>query len=970
MAPTWSFATAPGSKDVEFFEKHVRPVLVSRCYECHSAAKKIKGGLALDSKQATLKGGESGAAVVPGDLEKSKLIEAIRYGNRDLQMPPKGQMPAAEIKALEEWVLRGAPDPREDAAVVMHTSTPRVIDIAEGRRFWSFSPVTDPPVPKTHQPQWMKTPVDAFVLARMEEQGLTPAPPAEKRTLIRRATFDLTGLPPTPEEIDAFLADTSADAFRRVVDRLLESPAYGERWGRHWLDVARFADSNGMDENVTLGHAWRYRDYVVRAFNNDKPYDQFVIEQIAGDLLPLEAGQAKLDALTATGFLNLGGKVLAEPDVRKLEMDIIDEQIDTLGKAFLGMTFGCVRCHDHKFDPIRQDDYYAMAAIFRGTRSLSAEKMGAIKFWYEHSLATPEQLEAKKNHEARVTAQRSAVTSFTTKARADLKSELQSKAPDYLAAAALLDAAPAFDDVEKLAAERGLRARYLLTCRQYLAKNTEHPVFARWRALAAARNAGEVKTHYAKLFTEASKAAATAKAAAKDTPAPKPEPKTTAKAKAKAKAPAPPAYVIADPALAAADAALNDIAGFLAIPDKNEDAFDAATFAKIDEMNDELMKLESETPDPPAIMGVTEGDVSRTLPIHIRGSYLTLGKEVERGFPEVMRASFTRPVLPAKQSGRLELARWLASGEHPLTARVMVNRVWRWHFGKGIVATTDNFGTLGDKPSHPELLDWLAHYFVAQGWSVKDLHRLIMRSAVYQQSTSPAAPDTQLAEAAPRPPAVIVNERGTFPAAPAHTQPPARDPRLIDPENRLLSHFNIQRLEAEEIRDAMLATAGTLDKTIGGKTVPLRNREFVFNHTSKDHTNYESPRRALYLPIIRNHLYDMLEQFDYPDPTMPTGSRNSTVVAPQALIMLNSPVAMDSSTALARRLLAECPQGDQRRIDRLYELLYARPPAAAETARAIRFIDQFAAENANERTRALGLLCQTCMAANEFMYLR
>lgn len=961
---------------VEFFEKNVRPVLVNRCFECHSTTKKVKGGLALDSKETVLKGGESGPAVVPGDLEKSKLIEAIRYSNRDLQMPPKQQMPASEIKALEEWVKMGAPDPRS-APVVAASHAQKPIDIAEGRKFWSFMPISNPKPPKASDPGWVKTPVDAFILAKLDESGLKPAAPADKRTLIRRATFDLTGLPPTPEEVDAFISDPSPNAFDRVIDRLLESPAYGERWGRHWLDVARYADSNGMDENIAFGHAWRYRDYVVNAFNDDKPYDQFLIEQIAGDLLPLEAGQAKVEAITATGFLALGARVLAEPDVRKLEMDIIDEQIDTLGKAFLGMTFGCVRCHDHKFDPVRVDDYYAMAAIFRSTRSLAAEKMGAIKFAYNHPLATPEQIAARKDHDAKVAAKRAELTKFTAKARADLKTELQTKAADYLAAAATLDDDPEFAEVEKAAKDfGGLRPRYLLTCRLYLAKNKDHPAFAKWRELAAGGKSAEARTFYQSLFSRALEAARVAKAEAA---AKKADTKESSKDK-KPMAKTDPGYVIADKSLAAADAALNDIAGFLAIPDKDANAFDEATFAKIEQMNDELMKLDDATPDTPAIMGVTEGDITRTLPVHIRGSYLTLGKEVDRGFPEVMQASLTtKPVLPAKQSGRLELARWMASGEHPLTARVMANRIWRWHFGKGIVASTDNFGILGEKPSHPELLDWLARYFVEQGWSIKDMHRLLMKSAVYQQASGreqgAGSKEPVLAISSPRSPAVVVNQFGTFPAETPNPKseirdPKLADPQLVDPENRLLSHFNIQRLEAEEIRDAMLFAAGTLSKQLGGKTIPLRDREFVFNHTSKDHTTYESPRRAIYVPIIRNHLYDMLEQFDFPDPTMPTGSRNSTVIAPQALIMLNSPVAMDAGTALAKRLVTERPRSDEERIDRLFALIYGRTASAAETQRAIAFLDRLTAEQNGDRQRALGILCHTYLAANEFMYLR
>ena len=895
LSPGGSRLDAAESADgIAFFEKNVRPVLINRCYECHSAEKKIKGGLALDTREATLKGGEAGIVLVPGDPEKSKLVEAIRYKNEDLQMPPKSPLPASEQAAIEAWIKMGAPDPRVGGAVVKQEKT---INIEEGRKHWAFTPLKQVMPPALSQAaQARPSPIDAFIRTKLAEKGLPSAPPADRRTLIRRATFDLIGLPPTPEEVEAFVKDTAPDAFSRVIERLLASPHYGERWGRHWLDVARYADSNGMDENIAFGHAWRYRDYVVRAFNDDKPFDRFLIEQLAGDLLPEQDQQARIDAITATGFLSLGARVLAEPDRQKLEMDIIDEQLDTMGKAFLGMTFGCVRCHDHKFDPISQADYYSMAAIFRSTRSLADEKLGAIKFWYEHSLATPEQLAAKAAHEKKVKERKAAAAAFTTQARKDLKAELQAQAAEYLLAAAQLNDEPGFSDVEALAAKLHLRPRYLLTCRQYLARHPEHSFFASWREARAAGKPEQAKTIYAARF--------------------------------------------ADQANKEAQAALVDIAGFLAVPDKDADAFDAATLAKIEAMNEDCMAMEDATPDPPALMSVAEADVTRTLPIHIRGSYLTLGKEVERGFPEVMRTSFIKPIMPAKQSGRLELARWMASSEHPLTARVFVNRLWRWHFGQGIVSSTDNFGLLGDKPSNPELLDYLARVFIENGWSVKDMHRLIMNSATYQQSSSPAWSMTDSKQ----------------------------DPRLVDPENKLLWRFSVQRLEAEEVRDSMLAVSGWLSPQVGGKTIPLRDREFVFNHTSRDHTTYEMPRRALYLPIIRNHLYDMLEQFDFPDPTMPTGSRNSTVIAPQALMMLNAPVTMESADRLAQRLLASGGTTDAQRIDQAYHLLYSRPATSSEQARAVKFLTELSATEKPER--AWSLLCQGLLAANEFMYLR
>jgi hypothetical protein len=870
---------------MEFFEKQVRPVLVERCYECHSTDQKIKGGLALDSRDGTLKGGDSGPALAPGNPEKSRLIGAVRYQDHDLQMPPKKRLSDNEIRTLETWVKMGAPDPRNKATV---TNTVRPIDVKEGRKFWSFAPLSR--VQPPHVPG-VESPIDAFVGAKLAEHRLPSAPPSDKRTLLRRATFDLTGLPPTPQEMEVFLADTSPEAFARVVENLLASPQYGERWGRHWLDVVRYADSNGMDENVAFGHAWRYRDYVVRALNEDKPYDTFLIEQLAGDLLPRSE-----DSLVATGFLALGARVLAEPDVQKLEMDIIDEQIDTLGKAFLGMTLGCVRCHDHKFDPISQEDYYGLAAIFRSTRSLSHEKMGAIKYWYEHSLATPAEQALKKETDDRLKQKQAQLTALISKARAEAKRKTEVQAADYLAAACLLTADASLKDAATAAKPDGLRPEIILSCRNYIEQHRDLTLFAHWWAQHPGKNAQAVRDHYGSLFSKAL------------------ESKTG------------PVY-----------AALTDPKGFLALPVKDAEALDPTELAPISILRKDISQLEAARPELPAAMGVAEAKVVRTLPIHIRGSHLSLGKPVERGFPEVMRTGFSNPILSEKQSGRLELARWLTSSENPLTARVMVNRLWRWHFGQGIVSTTENFGTTGSKPSHPELLDWLARRFIEGGWSIKDLHRQIMLSATYQRGSHLTELPTD-----------------------------ANDPRVVDPENKFLWRANIQRLEAEQIRDAMLATCGWLNPEMGGKTIPLRNREFVFNHTSKDATTYENPRRTLYLPVIRNHLYDVLEQFDYPDPTTPSGSRHSTVVAPQALLMMNAPIVQEAAKRLARRLL-KIAVPDERVVE-AYSLLYGRPPQAQEIADALGYVDEFGKTETPDRSWAL--LCHALYASNEFLYLR
>lgn len=878
-------ADSADPKHLEFFEKQVRPLLAERCYECHSDASKVKGGLALDSRETILKGGDSGAALVAGLPEKSLLIEAVRYNNRDLQMPPKKRLSDSEIQTLETWIKIGAPDPRTSQGRLKQKNA---IDVNASRNFWSFAPLSQDEqkaVPDVF------TSIDAFIQAKLKENNLPSAPPADKRTLLRRATFDLTGLPPTPMETEVFLADTSPEAFSRVVDALLASPQYGERWGRHWLDIARYADSNGMDENVAFGNAWRYRDYVVNAFNEDKPFNEFLIEQIAGDLLPRTE-----ENLTATGFLALGARVLAEPDLQKLEMDIIDEQIDTIGKAFLGMTLGCARCHDHKFDPISQEDYYGLAGIFRSTRSLSTDKKGAIKYWYEHSVATPLQREEKKKSDVLIKDKQSHIAEFLAKQRSAVKFRTQEHASEYLAAAAVLSSGANLKDARTAAASSQLLAEVLLTCRQYLDTNPDQPLFNAWREFAAKRDTDGIRAFYGPLFT-----AAIAK-------------KTG------------PAYE-----------AIEDPKGFLALSQKEADFLGADALASLSKMRKDIADIEASQPELPAIMGVADSTIFETLPVHIRGSHLTLGKPVERGFPQVLRTTFSKTILPRKQSGRLELARWLASSENPLTARVFVNRVWRWHFGQGIVSSTDNFGTAGSKPSHPELLDWMARKFIESGWSIKELHRMMMLSAAYQQSSKPEV----------------------FP-------PDKNDPRSQDPENHLLWKANIQRLEAEQIRDAMLATSEWLNQEMGGKTIPQRNREFVFNHTSKDATTYESPRRTLYLPIVRNHLYDMLEQFDYPDPTMPAGSRNSTVVAPQALLMLNAPVVIEASKRLANRL-CKLPQRAER-IEQAYALLFGRPAFSHEVSAGLQCVDEF--EKSETTATAWALFCQALYAANEFLYLR
>ncbi len=891
--------TSAENAGIDFFEKEIRPVLVEHCYQCHSASGKTKGGLRLDSRENLARGGDSGAAIIKGDTGASLLIQAIRYHDKKLQMPPKNRLDDREIQALEKWVTMGAPDPRESDPET--SPEPSGMSLEEGKKFWSFQPVEVATVPKNGA----TSPIDAFIQARLQSQNLSPAPPADRRTLIRRVTQNLIGLPPTPEEIDQFLEDKSADAYHKLVERLLASPHYGVRWGRHWLDVARYADSNGLDENLGFGQAWRYRDYVVDSFNRDKPFDQFLIEQIAGDLVT----GATQESVTGTGFLQLGPKILAEPDLAKLSMDIIDEQMDTFGKVFLGMTFGCVRCHDHKFDPVSQADYYSLAAIFKSTLTFHPADAG-IKKWHEHSLATEAELVKYKEVEKQIAAKNKIATDFKNQEIAKLRNNARAKAVEYLVAAKQIDVMTPLPIIEQAAAPNGLHARMLHHCRTHLAFHRDDPVFEPWHRF---NDGDSIRNHYAPIFEKVRQAL-------------KKDPK---------------AKIPDDPMAESARLALLDDSGFLSVPSVESLAFDEKTLAQYHRLLEEARSFEINSPDEPSVMSVCDGKVEPELAIHIRGSHLNLGEKVSRNFPAVMRWDQNNPNFPKEKSGRLELATWLANPHHSLTARVIVNRIWAWHFGAGLVTTTENFGVTGARPSHPALLDWLANYFVESGWSIKALHRLILNSKTYQQ---------------------------------ASLHPNESAQQLIDPENRLLWKANLRRLEVEQIRDGILAVSGRLDKSLGGKTLPLRNRQFVFNHTSEDHTTYHSLRRAIYLPVIRNHLYPMFEQFDYPDPTMPTGQRNETVIAPQALVMMNDDLVMDSSTALAHRIMAVAP-GVPGQIDQAYHQILGRAPTEHESQRIQHFFADLTGYNdssnrVQSEENAWALICQSLLAGNEFIYLR
>ena len=731
-----------------YFETHVRPLLVAHCYECHSAEEgsKIKGGLRLDHREGWQVGGDSGAALIPGNSRDSLLIKAVHYRDPELQMPPKKKLAKADIAVLERWISEGAYDPRETANPSPPPPTAER-DLETERAFWSFQTPHSPAIPTPQTKEWAKTPLDAFLLDQWERRGASPAPETSQASLTRRLTDTLTGLPPAaldyPEEEDR------PDARERLTDRLLASPRYGERWGRHWLDVARYADSNGMDENKAYTNAWRYRDYVISAFNADMPFDQFAIEQLAGDLLP----QSGMSHKVATGFLSVGPKMLACDDPEKMRMDIVDEQVDTTGRAFLGMTFGCARCHDHKFDPVSIEDYYGLAGIFKSTKTLVNYKV--VAQWHTYDLS-PE----------------------------DVKS--------------------AHREIEKLRKQ---------------SKNKKLDDDARRNAKAA------------------------------------------------------------------------------------------------------LETLEAKTAAKTLIMAVTEDDVA-DVPVHLRGSYQTLGKSTPRQIPVVFQSTPV-PKPNNKQSGRMELAQWIGSTNNPLTARVLANRLWRWHFGKGVVTSTDNFGKLGAAPRHKALLDHLARELVWGDWSIKRVQRLLVTSARYSMSSS-----------------------GGY------------EPSEVDPYAVMPSQHERQRLSAESLRDALLAHADQLDLSMGGQLLKDKPGAYVNRSSLNDYL--ENPRRAVYMPIVRSALYDAFVAFDMADPSAPNGDRRDSVVAPQALYMMNSELVHQA----ANRIAGTRPNSsDAGVINHFYRKLLNRQATPNEHRQATLFLESYAEDD------AWSAFVRVILASNEFLYL-
>ena len=886
-------AFAPGAAaNDELFEKKVRPLLAAKCHVCHGADQQM-GGLDLSSGDAFAKGGKHGPAVDANSPDESLLVRALRYDG-ELKMPPMGKLAPEEIAAVEKWVQSGAEWPAERAA-------------DREQQHWSFQPVDR----KAAQAQT----IDGLLLAKLDAVGLQPAEPADRLTLLRRATFDLTGLPPTPAEIETFLADDRPDAFPRVVDRLLASPRYGERWGRHWLDVARYADSTGADEDHRYPHAWRYRDYVIRAFNEDKPYDQFVREQIAGDLLPSDGFNT--EGVVATGFLALGPKLIAEIDKPKMFYDSVDEQIEVTSKAFLGLTLACARCHDHKFDPLSTKDYYAMASIFASTKNWAkVEGSPVVSTLYERPLVPIEEERAYEQARQAIDDKKDEVAEVLGKAGRRYRDARMDRLADSMLAA--YDVYEGGFDVEQVGMLHALESDVLERWVSYLTPTPERrPQLEPWYAAETPDARLAVATEYQQKFL-ATAAERDGLLAAWETEA------AAARAEGK-EPPKKPRFLAGD------DRFFAEVSSKpYGLPKEDRDRhLTPETRELLARLEAEQKELEETAPKPPLANAVNEGDPVEQH-VFLRGDPRQHGDLVPKRFPTVLAGADQEPI--TQGSGRLELAHWIASESNPLTARVMVNRIWQGHFDQAIVPTPNNFGRIGEAPTHPELLDYLAAEFMRSGWSMKRMHRLILLSDAYRMSSTPT--NAQMEK---------------------------------DAENRLLSRFPTRRLTVEEIRDGLLALDGSLDVEMFGALMKGKGTDNEFSDDRKSLHPNETKRRTVYLPLRRSNLPTLFSLFDFGDAVTSNPQRSATNIAPQALFMMNSEFIDERSASVAKLLLDDESLDERGRLKRAHLLVLNRP---ADDGWLQLASDYLAGYPADTPEQAWNSLCRTLIASNDFLYVQ
>ena len=910
------------ARSVEFFEANVRPLLVRHCYECHSdvaaIAGKLEGDLRLDNRAGVQQGGASGPVIVPGKPDESVLIKSVRYTDKALQMPPQEPLSAEQIGILEKWVGMGAPDPREKNT--SGAAEKRGIDFEAGRQLWAFQPPVRHAAPHVVDSNWPQQPLDHFVLAALEQRSLQPVRLATRQELIRRATFDLIGLPPTPEEVTAFENDPEPGAWDRVIDRLLSSPHYGERWGRYWLDVARYADDQGNSFLTPTPAAYLYRDWVVKALNDDMPYDEFVRLQIAGDEVPGPAADY-VTRLAGLGFQSLGPQFRkGAAGEAKAKADELEDRVDTLSRGILGLTVSCARCHDHKFDPIPTRDYYSLAAAYNGAD------------WPTRMLASPETIEAHKQWTAQVEQQTTSLKKWKEDQSRQIGRLALERADAYVIAAdkmlVLRNHKLPLDD-NAFAKQESLELYFLNRWVKILGESTDEPIFKGLREAAKQANdsATVESTDSMRQQAEALKMAVLAALdALKASEQPVTDP-------AKQPTPVPPEIerlltVLWKDANAPFFVAENDLAGLLAEPEKHQ-------LADLQTQLDALTK--NPAPSGPMMPSIHGG--GQAMQVFVRGNPENLGEPAPPGFPRILSSLDNQS--EGKPFSRLDLANAIVSPQNPLTARVFVNRVWHYHFGRGIVPTLSNFGKLGSPPTHPELLDTLAVQFMESGWSIKWLHREIMRSATYQLSSA--------------------QHSGNM---------------AIDPGNEYLWRMTPRRLDIEAWRDALLSVAGKLDHQVGGpsvdQTTPGVKEIEGFNFFNRlngfEADNPAGRRRTLYTVVSRYAPNATLTLFDFPEPNVTSDQRNVTTVPQQQLFVLNSPFMFEMSREFAKRL-EQAASNEHDRLQRGWQLAYGRPPTEDEIAVALTFLQTPAEPPTADQLNQLELLAHALLASNEFMFL-
>lgn len=949
---------------LQFFERKIRPVLVEHCYECHAAgAKELGGKLLLDSREGILLGGESGPALVAGSLDESLIIQALRWKN-ELEMPPEDPLPETVVHDFVEWIRMGAPDPRSGP----RNEPGEEAMIGNGAALWSFQPITNPPPPSILDADWPRAELDRFVLARLEAEGYRPASDAPAEVLVRRLFFDLVGLAPKMEEVRDFILAYEREgkaAVAQLVERLLESPQFGERWGRHWLDVARFGESNGNDglgRNPTFPHAWRYRDYVIQALNDDVSYDRFLKEQIAGDLLPVTTAKERNRNLIATGFLALGAKPAVAMN-QDFVMDVVDDQIDVVSTAVMGLSVSCARCHDHKHDPISTRDYYALAGIFRSTETLwgkaGNEKLTAPPtplHELRDSLEEPKKVDAPlpkfpDGYGAAIDALKPVVharldvmsehvviekgVTFPKKSFAKLdEGRLRIDQPvsadgysiafwfrndlanDARAITAYLFSHAAESDSGQNGDNLGIGGVYeagrsgklfLWTGKEKDENLIGSKVIAKgtWNHVVLVRSGKRVRLY---LNGDA-----------------KPE-------------------IEGDVAVAAPEngrlfvGARNDFFAPLKGHLAELALFDRAISP------DEAQRLHAtsgqkrgtpQAPTPAFAMGVRDKEQVTDCKINIDGNSKKLGPLVPRGFLPACKAAFSPPSIGMGSSGRLQLADWLTRGDHPQTARVMANRIWMHLFGRAIVTTPDDFGVYGARPSHPDLLDHLAQSFMVDGWSIKTLIRKIVLSRSYQLDSR------------------------------------CEDEVLLvqDTNNAFIGRHNRRRLDAESLRDRLLQASGNLNlKPAQGSAIDDIDILLNWPPGEAKYLHEPSRHRSVYLCMLRSSPPPGLAAFDFPDGVKVNGKREVTTPPTQALFLLNNPFVVQQAHGFAKRLLEIAE--DHKRVVAAYHRALQRDPTSSEIERALAHVHSIASELfKGAELRAWASLCQALLASNEFRYI-